>query len=81
MSQSLSAGKEDLMLGKAIEGSFRFSDELGADDFMELMSRRIVELEREVAEYDEIEATVKQTKTFLQSSNRKLTEIVRIVLR
>ncbi len=79
MSHSFSAGKGDIALGKAIEGSFRFSDELGPEDFMELLSRRIVDLEREVAEYDETEANKKTTKSFLKNSNKRLNDIVGII--
>lgn len=63
----------------AVENSFRFSDELGADDFMELLSKRVSELEHEVADYDESKFNKKQVKAFLVKSSTQLSQIIEVI--
>lgn len=78
----------DIFLGQAcklgvkeVEGSFRFSDELGPEDFMEVLGRRLEELEREVACYESAKMSKKQTKAFLVSSAKRLNHISDVVVK
>jgi hypothetical protein len=87
-SQSFFNNGGDMFLGQAcrlaftkVEGSFRFSDEMGPEDFMELMGRRLEELEREVDSYDSSKTGKKQAKAFLFSSSKRLNQINEVIIR
>lgn len=87
-SQSFFTNGGDMFLGQArtrrftaVEGSFRFSDELGPEDFTELLGRRLHELEREVEAFDAPKMGKKQTKSFLVSSAKRLNHINEVVVK
>ena len=60
LSHHSTSSRGDLSISRAsnvyviiVDGAFRFTDDISAEDFMELLSRRISDLERDVTSYDE----------------------------
>lgn len=87
-SQSFFNNGGDLFLGQAcnlliieVESSFRFTDEMGPEDFMELLKRRLDDLEKEVDNYDSSRLSKKQTKAFLLNSSKRLNHISEVIQR
>lgn len=62
-------------LDSIVEHSFRFTDELGPDDFADLVRRRLTDIEKQMTDFEGRPTSRRDAKAFSQEMRKRLTVV------